>query len=50
MDIKEMDKRKDKTGRNQAQEWNERKNTSSMVPSDFIGPARDPFYGPDQPK
>ncbi|GJZ32437.1 hypothetical protein Tco_0577873 [Tanacetum coccineum] len=43
MDIKEIDKRKDKTGRNQAREWNERKNTSSTVLSDFIGRARNPF-------
>ncbi|GKB64457.1 reverse transcriptase domain-containing protein [Tanacetum coccineum] len=36
-DIKEMDKRKDKTRQNQARDWKERKITSLTVLSDFIG-------------
>ncbi|GKB08342.1 hypothetical protein Tco_0836626 [Tanacetum coccineum] len=47
---KEKDKNKDKTGRNQAWDRKECKNTSPAVPSDIIGPARDPFNGPGQPK
>ncbi|GKF50818.1 hypothetical protein Tco_0147285, partial [Tanacetum coccineum] len=47
-DIKEMNKRKDKTRQNRARDRKEREKTSSMVPSDFIGPARNPFYGPGQ--
>ncbi|GJX29319.1 hypothetical protein Tco_0237398 [Tanacetum coccineum] len=49
-DIKEMDKYKDKAGQNRVREWNEREKTSPMVPSDFIGPARYPLNGSDQPK
>ncbi|GJY41504.1 hypothetical protein Tco_0428774 [Tanacetum coccineum] len=48
-DIKEMDKNKDKAGQNRAREWKEREKTSSTVPSDFIGPVRNPFYEPGQP-
>ncbi|GJS78740.1 hypothetical protein Tco_0728621 [Tanacetum coccineum] len=35
----ENDKNKDKTGQNRARDRKERENTSSTVPSDFIGPA-----------
>ncbi|GKB52421.1 hypothetical protein Tco_0903174 [Tanacetum coccineum] len=42
-DIKEIDKRKDKNGRNRAREWKERENTSPTVLSLFIEPARNPF-------
>ncbi|GJY94661.1 putative mitochondrial protein [Tanacetum coccineum] len=45
----EKDENKDKTGQNRTQEWKEREITSPPVPSDFIGPARNPFYGPGQP-
>ncbi|GJT30134.1 hypothetical protein Tco_0910409 [Tanacetum coccineum] len=45
----ENDKNKHKTGQNRAQDWKERKKTSPTVPSDFIGPARNPFYGSGQP-
>ncbi|GJX84988.1 putative reverse transcriptase domain-containing protein [Tanacetum coccineum] len=38
MDIKEMDKNKDKTGQNRARDRKEREKTSPTVPSDFIGP------------
>ncbi|GKA04220.1 putative reverse transcriptase domain-containing protein [Tanacetum coccineum] len=49
-DIKEMDKRKDKTRQNQARDWKEREKTSLTVPADLIGPARNPFkwVGPAQ--
>ncbi|GJW61601.1 hypothetical protein Tco_0110936 [Tanacetum coccineum] len=50
MDIEEMDKRKDKTGQNRARDQKEHEITSPAVLSDFIGPARNPFNGPDQPK
>ncbi|GJV89141.1 hypothetical protein Tco_1533079 [Tanacetum coccineum] len=33
-----------------AYQWKECKKTSSTVTSDFIGPARNPFNGSDQPK
>ncbi|GJZ53290.1 methylenetetrahydrofolate reductase 1 [Tanacetum coccineum] len=46
----EKDKNKDKTGRNRARDRKEREKTSSTVPSEFIGPARDPLNGPGQPK
>ncbi|GKA16510.1 hypothetical protein Tco_0696257 [Tanacetum coccineum] len=36
---------KDKTRRNRAREWEEREITSPTVLSDFIEPARNPFYG-----
>ncbi|GJR43484.1 reverse transcriptase domain-containing protein [Tanacetum coccineum] len=49
-DIKKRIKNKDKTGQNQAREWNERKNSSPTVPSDLNGPARNPFYGSGQHK
>ncbi|GJT20772.1 hypothetical protein Tco_0890709 [Tanacetum coccineum] len=39
----EKDKNKDKTGQNRARDWKEREKTSPTVPSDFIGPARNPF-------
>nr|GEX23045.1 hypothetical protein [Tanacetum cinerariifolium] len=29
--------------------WKEHEKSSPTLPSDFIGPARSPFYGPDQP-
>ncbi|GKC60899.1 putative mitochondrial protein [Tanacetum coccineum] len=32
-----------------AYQWKEREKTSPTVPSDLIGPARNPFYGPGQP-
>ncbi|GJZ09757.1 hypothetical protein Tco_0544040 [Tanacetum coccineum] len=48
-DVKEMDKRKIKNGQNRARDRKEHEDTSSTVPSDFIGPARNPFYGPGQP-
>ncbi|GJT86727.1 hypothetical protein Tco_1068444 [Tanacetum coccineum] len=48
-DIKEKDNNKDKTGQNRAWDRKEREYTSPAVPSDFIGPARNPFYGPGQP-
>ncbi|GJU84993.1 hypothetical protein Tco_1292539 [Tanacetum coccineum] len=38
-DIKEMDKRKDKTRQNRARDWKEREKTSPTVPADLIGPA-----------
>ncbi|GJZ14042.1 hypothetical protein Tco_0549272, partial [Tanacetum coccineum] len=45
----ENEKNKDKTGQNRAREWKEREKTSPTVPSLFIGPARNPLYGPGQP-
>ncbi|GJU93890.1 putative ribonuclease H-like domain-containing protein [Tanacetum coccineum] len=49
-DIKEKDNNKDKTGQNRARDRKEREKTSPTRLLDFIGPARNPFYGPDQPK
>ncbi|GKC43536.1 hypothetical protein Tco_1061258 [Tanacetum coccineum] len=40
---------KDKTRQNQAQEGKEREKTSLTVPSDIIGPARNPLNEPGQP-
>ncbi|GJT45459.1 hypothetical protein Tco_0954174 [Tanacetum coccineum] len=45
-DIKEKDKNKDKIGQNRARDQKEHGKTSSTVPSDVIGPVRNPFYGP----
>ncbi|GKE70903.1 hypothetical protein Tco_1528975, partial [Tanacetum coccineum] len=45
----ERDKNEDKIGQNQARDWKEREITSPTVPSDFIGPARNPLNGPGQP-
>ncbi|GJV07375.1 hypothetical protein Tco_1345031 [Tanacetum coccineum] len=46
----EKDKNKDKAGQIQARDWKEYEKTSPMVLSDFIGPTRNPFNGPGQPK
>ncbi|GKA88480.1 reverse transcriptase domain-containing protein [Tanacetum coccineum] len=46
---REKDKNKDKIGQNRARDWKERKISSPTVPTDFIGPARDPLNELDQP-
>ncbi|GJX25088.1 hypothetical protein Tco_0231384 [Tanacetum coccineum] len=45
----EKNNNKDKTGQIRARDKKEREKTSPAVPSDFIGPARNPLNGPDQP-
>ncbi|GKB87203.1 hypothetical protein Tco_0959475 [Tanacetum coccineum] len=45
----ETDNNKDKTRQIRARDRKEREKTSPTVPSDFIGTARNPFNGPDQP-
>ncbi|GJU43066.1 hypothetical protein Tco_1200332 [Tanacetum coccineum] len=50
IDIKEKNNNKDKTRQNRAREGKECEKTSPMVLSNFIGPARNPFYGLGQPK
>ncbi|GJY45342.1 hypothetical protein Tco_0434405 [Tanacetum coccineum] len=45
-DIREKDKNKEKRTK-PSTDWKEREKTSSTVPSDLIGPARNPLNGPD---
>ncbi|GKB18785.1 putative reverse transcriptase domain-containing protein [Tanacetum coccineum] len=45
----EKDKNKDKTEQIRARDRKEHGKTSSTVPSDFIGPARNPLNGSGQP-
>ncbi|GJZ85294.1 hypothetical protein Tco_0650633 [Tanacetum coccineum] len=49
-DIKEMDKNKGKDDKTEHGNGKRMINRETTVPSDFIGPARNPFYGPDQPR
>ncbi|GJZ14308.1 ribonuclease H-like domain-containing protein [Tanacetum coccineum] len=48
-EYQEKNNNKDKTGQIRARDKKEREKTSPAVPSDFIGPARNPLNGPDQP-
>ncbi|GJT16724.1 reverse transcriptase domain-containing protein [Tanacetum coccineum] len=45
----EKNKNKDKTGQNRARDQKEREKTSPTLPSNLIGPARNPFYGMSTP-
>ncbi|GJV25997.1 hypothetical protein Tco_1378692 [Tanacetum coccineum] len=48
-EYQEKDKNKDKTEQIRARDRKERRKRISTVPSDFIGPARNPLNGPGQP-